>query len=205
MEEKNTGNESSEEENTNLSVVPSGNNTPAAGTEADLQHRDAEDQPSVVEKKKEPKNWLGRTVEKVKTFTAEGFLAEGVMEMLIPKIKPLILRAKPKLVKYMQGYNELTKDWNLDESGQKAERIIIVRLTPDKEDVAVMVYKKRFTRISIPKGMDIKEAVEQTHSAEAWLSKTLFGGNYDDFFRKEMAKDEEGGEEGQEKAEESKE
>lgn len=133
---------------------------------------------------------------KLNPLSKEGFLAEAMLEKFMPMLKKMAVKAKPKLINYIQG-GDGEGEVPRDSEGQLVnERLIILRLikkevpidtnnpakgTHEVDDVLVEIRRKRFTKVS-PKGFEgqtpeqIREqSTEEVHSADDWLIKLLSG------------------------------
>ena len=126
-----------------------------------------------------------KIMKKIGLASAEGMITEALMETLLPKLKPMIKKAKPQMIEFLKGLN--------DETGEFGdERIIVVRLTKGKDDAIVQIMKKHLMNVQIAKGREA-EAYEQVHSAEEW-AMALMNGDYGKLFKTEVDAPEKEGE-----------
>jgi len=170
-----------------------------------LEKTTGESQPEVKPVKKKD-GIVKRISKKISSHTTEGFLFEAAIEALLPKIRPLVLKAKPKLIKYLMGHNQKTGEWSTDAAGNYESRTVVIKLTKaidpndenEKRDIMVMVYKNSLMRIQTPEGRE-KEALEEVHGVEQWVEEHIFGAKGTEMFEKEVEvpadEKQEGGEE----------
>lgn len=81
----------------------------------------------------------------------------------IPTLKNLAKMAEPKMLRYFQGFNE-------EDGTQTEERIVVMKLTKDKQRVMVNIIKAPKMQFQFK-----PNAIEEVHDATQWLQMFVTG------------------------------
>lgn len=108
-------------------------------------------------------------------------LMELAMKKLLPKIKPMVIKNKPKAVEFMLGKMDMKGQPIEPENGEWDERTIVVNLkldpegNVDKHDILVSVLKSKYTRVQFAKDPDSGESVahEKIYSLSGFMDEFL--------------------------------
>jgi hypothetical protein len=88
-------------------------------------------------------------------------MGEAFLGSILKKLTPMIKKAKPKLIKYLDGINE--------ETGENTGERIIVIIRSGEDDAIVQVSKRENAKVLY------KAPPESQYSVEEWAEKIISG------------------------------